>query len=117
MLDWHYVVLNLHRREALAAEVEASTPDRRSWIAVRAFKDSWSGLKLSEAPWVYTAKWIEIDKRHLEERIYGLDGDEDFIIVRGEVRVSTPEKLRESLSPWMNGQVILNYSYLCDYPI
>jgi len=110
------IVYNLHKGEALAAEIEPSTPERRSWICVYPYKEPLVEFDSPAAPWRYRVRCIEIDRQLLAERNNDLDGDEQFIITREDVRLTTVEELEETLSRWMRGKGELTFTNRCDYP-
>jgi hypothetical protein len=115
MLD-EYAVRNLYREGVLAAEVEPSVPERRSWIGVYAYKEPLFGPPDPAAEWRYRVRWLEVDRHRLAEREGSLEGDEDFIIWRGDVRVNSLTELAETLARWVLLEVQLTFPSHCGYP-
>lgn len=111
-----HIVYNLQKGDALAAEIEPTTPERRSWICVYPYKTVRFGQVDPPAKWCYRVRCFEVDKRLLAERNNDLDGDEEFIITREDIRLTTIDELEECLLRWIHGEIDLIDPYRCDYP-
>jgi hypothetical protein len=117
MLDDAFI-WNLRRGEVLATEVEASSPDRKSWVGVYPFTvDERDDLSHSSEGTKYRLRWFEVPVSDLEERNYNLDGDEAFIVTCRDETVDSLDKVEALLSKWQISSSSFSFPYTCNYPI
>ena len=98
----------LHRGQLLVAEVAASTPDRRAWVAVYP-------RPAAEGPATFNLFHREFDRAYIDnDRCIG-PGD-GMVEIR-EVRAVGEPQLTEALAAWKVEPTDLTYGHRSDYPV
>lgn len=97
----------------IAAEVPASTPDRRKWIAVGKVKDKPFGTE--HLDYVYIAVHFEMEKSIYENNKRN-DYYQEQLLDKKNYYLSSDEELLQLLATLKVDPKLFTYPWKCDYP-